>query len=331
MELSRFQAVASLLLAAVLSAPAWGTNTDAKAAVPGTLNYVEGQVSIGDQTVGTNDIGSAQVQADQTISTSNGKAELLLTPGVFLRLGDNSAVRMISPSLDTTEVSVEEGNAMLEVSQIYPQNDIRISQDGVTARIEKTGLYAFDAQQRQIRVFDGKTEVQAGDRNVTVKGGRELSLNTDKLKAEGFDKKQYEDSDLYRFSSLRSSYLAEANESSARVYVANGWYGPGWIGAGWYWNPWFSSYTFIPANGVLFSPFGWGFYSPLVVYRAPVIVGGFHHFGTGYRPPVVVRRPGAFHPHTTVARQPMMRAPVHRAAPPAHSFSGGFHGGFRHR
>jgi hypothetical protein len=329
MKLSRFQAVLSLILAAVLSAPAWGSNTDTKAAIPGTLNYVEGQASMDGQTLTSDTIGSAQLQADQTLSTASGKAEVLLTPGVFLRLGNNSAVRMISPSITTTALAVNQGTAMLEVTQLYPQNDIRISEDGATARIEKTGLYAFDATQGQIRVFDGQAEVQYEDHDVKVKSGHEVSLNSAKLKAEGFDKKQFEDSDLYRFSSLRSSYLAEANVSSANLYVANGWYGPGWVGAGWYWNPWFSTFTFVPANGLLFSPFGWGFYSPLVVYRAPVFVGGFHHFGPGFRAPVVVGRSG-------FAGRPGFHAPIRQAAPRAqsHSFSrgnfgGGFHSGFR--
>ena len=340
MRLSRFQALASLLLAAVLSAPALATNTDTKAATPGTLNYVEGRASIGGQTLQSNDIGSAQLQAGQTLSTTNGKAEVLLTPGVFLRVGSNSSVQMISPNLADTEIAVDQGSAMLEVSQIYPQNDIRINEDGATARIQKTGLYAFDAAQGYIRVFDGKAEVLDSDRHVTVKGGHEVSLSeaeqTGKLKARGFDKQQYENTDLYRFSSLRSSYLAEANESSARVYVSNGWYGPGWVGAGWYWNPWFSTYTFVPADGVLYSPFGWGFYSPLFAYRSHVIVGGFRHFGVGYRPPVFMGHRGTF---GHVTGRPAFRARrstsafhgAYRARPEdgfhgSAGFRGGFHG-----
>ncbi len=330
MRLSRFQAILGLILAAVLSAPAWGSNTDTKAAIPGTINYVEGQASIGDQTLNSDAIGSAQLQADESLSTGKGKAEVLLTPGVFLRVGDNSAVRMVSPSITTTEVAVNQGVAMLEVTQLYPQNDIRISTGGATTRIEKTGLYAFDASQGQIRVFDGKAEVQYEDRNVTVKGGHELALNTnEKLKAQGFDKKQYEDSDLYRFSSLRSSYLAEANAQAARVYLANGWYDPGWVGSGWYWNPWFSSYTFIPADGFLFSPFGFGFYSPLVAFRAPVFVGGFHRFGPGFRPAIVAR--SGFVSGRTIGRPVRSVAPSHGFARSNPGFRGGFRGGFGHR
>jgi hypothetical protein len=198
---------------------------------------------------------------------------------------------MLNSSLTDTEVSVDKGHAMVEVDQIYPQNYIRVAEDGSTTRLLKRGLYAFDAADNEVRVFDGKAVVQDGDQHTTVKGGHEVALNTTgKLKAKGFDKKQYEADDLYRWSSLRSSYLAEANVDTARLYVADGWYGPGWFGAGWYWNPWFASYTFIPGAGVLYSPFGWGFYSPLWAYRAPVLYGhGFYHSFNGYHAPYYAR------------------------------------------
>ena len=59
---------------------------------------------------------------------------------------------------------------------------------------------------------------------------------------------------------------AEADADTARLYV-NG--GPGWYGAGWYWDPWFSAYTFIPGAGIFYSPFGWGFYSPVRRFTDP--------------------------------------------------------------
>ena len=47
MKLSRLRMFGSFFLAVILSAPAWGTKTDAHSALPGTLNYVEGQAAIG--------------------------------------------------------------------------------------------------------------------------------------------------------------------------------------------------------------------------------------------------------------------------------------------
>jgi len=65
----------------------------------------------------------------------------------------------------------------------------------------------------------------------------------------------------------------------ARDYISidTGWYVPGWSGAaGWYWDPWFGAWTFIPDDGILYSQFGWGFYSPIVVYQSAFSYGGYY-------------------------------------------------------
>ena len=143
MRMSRWSTLASVVLAAVLSGPAWATRT----ALPGTLNYVEGNASMGAQTLDSKSIGSVELQAGQSLTTANGKAEVLLTPGVFLRVGDNSSVRLISPSLIDTRVAVDKGEAMVEVAELHPENDIRVLEDGVSTQLVKTGLYDFDADQ----------------------------------------------------------------------------------------------------------------------------------------------------------------------------------------
>lgn len=276
--------VASIFLAAILSAPMALADTSTKTAVPGTLNYVEGQATIGAETVNSKSIGSAQLEAGQTLTTENGKAEILLTPGVFLRLGSNSEVKMVSPSITNTNLELEKGQAFVEVDEIHPQNDITVSAEGSTTTLLKTGLYDFNLPQSELQVFDGKASVTENDQHTTVKGGHELSLDANgPLKAQKFDKKQYEESDLYRWSSLRSSYLAEANVNAAGLYAVNGYgpWGPGWWGAGWYWDPWFSAFTFVPGDGIFYSPFGWGFYSPWLAYRAPLF---YSYAGYGFRP-----------------------------------------------
>lgn len=276
--------VSGLFLVGLFSIPAMADAPSQRGpAHPGTVNYVEGQVSIDNHALNATSGGSAVVGADQSLTTQKGKAEVLLTPGVFLRVGDNSDVRMISPDLANTQVEIDRGQAIVEVAEIHPANDITITEGHSVTRLQKTGLYDFDADQAEVRVFKGQAMVQENDQRVELKGDHELSLNTAELKATGFKKDAYETDDLYRWSSLRSSYEAEANIDSARQYYAGdgGWYGDGWIGSGWYWDPWFSCYTFIPGEGIFYSPFGWGFYSPLWVYNAPIYFGGryFHHFG----------------------------------------------------
>src|SRR5579872_115110 len=294
MRLPLGKLVLTLTLAAMLSAPSFA-DTNTKTVVPGTLNYVEGQAGIGNTILDSKSIGSEQLQTGQSLTTTDGKAEVLLTPGVFLRVGSNSAVEMISPDLTNTQVQLNRGEAMVEVAEIHPENDLQVSAEGTKTTLLKTGLYDFNLQQSELRVFDGKAEVQEAGQNITVKGGHEISLNeTGKLKAQKFDKKSYEEADLYRWSSLRSAYLAEANVNAAGLYASSGWgpWGFGWWGADWYWDPWFSAYTFIPGDGIFYSPFGWGFYSPWLAYESPLFYryGGFgygytpyyHHFSTNY-------------------------------------------------
>jgi hypothetical protein len=283
---TRWKAIGGVVIAGVLALPAWANAGAANIPRPGALNYVEGQASIGSQVLDSKSTGSVTLDSGQVLETQNGKAEILLTPGIFLRIDSSSAIRMDSPGLANTELTLERGRALVEVGEISKDNNVVIREDNGSARLLKKGLYEFDANAGEIRVFDGQAEVSANDMNVKVSGGHLVALNDPKLKSQGFDKKKSED-ELYHWAKLRSSYLAEANIDAARVYVAGG---PGWYGPGWYWDPWFSAYTWIPGAGVLWSPFGWGFYSPVAIYSAPVFVGGYYrHFSPGYRPLVVPR------------------------------------------
>jgi len=319
----------SCFLAALLTLPMWGeTNENRHTAMPGTLNYVEGQASIGDQTLDAHAVGNADLQDGQVLETGNGKAEILLTPGVYLRVGSNSSVKMVSNSLTNTEVTVNQGEAMVEVDQIYHENNLRISQPGADTKLVKAGLYDFDATNGDVRVFDGKAVVTADDHDITVKKNHELAFNSPKLKAHSFDKDQVtKNDDLYRWSSLRSEYLSQANTDAAQRYYVNGWYGPGWWGPGWYWDPVFAGYTYLPGSGFFYSPFGWSFYSPLMVWRAPVVIGGGYHHFDGRRPVAIGR---GFHNHAVRAYHGgygRMGGGVRAGTSGGVHAGGGFHGG----
>jgi len=290
-------------LAVIAISPAWSElpGPAAQAARPGSVNYVEGQASIGTIPLTATSIGTAELGRDQSLVTQTGKAEILLTPGVFLRLADNSSVKMISPDLANTEVQLEKGRAMVEVVDIHKENNLRVDVGGATVKLLKKGLYDFDADHNEIRVFKGTAQVTAGNLKVSLDGGQKTLLGGAKLKALRFETRQFED-DFYRWCGLRSGYLAEASVDIARTYEGPGpgWYGPGWYGWGWYWDPWFGVYTFLPPDGIFYGPFGWGFYSPIAVYWSPFIYYGhyphpfseFHYpYGHGI-PPAGARGPG---------------------------------------
>ena len=319
MKLPGLKTIAGFFLAAALTAPStFGVST----ALPGTINYVEGKAQIGPEMLDSKSVGSADLQTGQTLSTNQGRTEILLTPGVFLRLDDNSSAKMISPSLTDTRVEIDKGRAMVEVAEIHKQNDIEITEDGVTTRLLKNGVYEFDADKGQVKVFDGKAQVEDQGRDVELKGGRQFALNSDTpLKAQKFDKKQNED-DFYNWNNLRSQYESEANVQSAALVPS------GFVGPGWWWDPYFSSYAFIPGDGYFYSPFGWGFYSPGRApyyyggyYRAPYRYGPYHyrpgHYGYSRGVAPSVGHPGS----PTVARGPSGFGGAHGGG------FGGVHGG----
>jgi hypothetical protein len=316
---------ALLLLSLVtLLAPALMLGQDANPAGPGTLNYVEGQVSINGQVVNWLSVGSSQLHEGQIVETGNGKAEILLTPGVFLRLGDNSAVRMISPNLANTEVELIKGHADVEVDQLFKQNNLRVKVKDNETRLLKTGLYAFNFEGGTVQVFDGEAAVLPVDgrkKLVKVKKGHELAMNGDGKKPEHFDKEASEDA-LYNWSSLRSQYLGEANVQLASAYEGASGFAPGW-----FWNAGLYGYTWLPGYGAFFDPFGYGFYSPYYLYDGGFVYGYGHGYGRGGYRGAYGHGQTSFHGERGAGVQGSYGAAFRGGNGGFHGGGGGFHGG----
>jgi hypothetical protein len=218
---------------------------------------------------------TAVLEANQVLHTGRGKAEILLTPGVFVRVGDESAVKMISPDLADTQVAVTKGSAILEVDELFKQNDLTVSVGNSLTRIDKDGLYDFHSNPSTIAVLDGEAIVREDDAKITVKKRHELLAHIQPLKTQKFDVNAVKATSLYRWSKLRSEYEAQANASAAQNVIVYG----GWCGPGWYWAPFWNFYAFMPGAGMLYSPFGWGFYSPIAFESIRGPIGRF-----GYAP-----------------------------------------------
>jgi hypothetical protein len=268
-----------LSLATSLFVPAaLAQNTNS--ARPGTINYVEGQASINSQTLNSQSVGRAEIAPGQTVATTNGKVEVLLTPGVFLRLGDNSAVTMVSPDLIKTEVQLDRGTAEIEVDQLYKQNDLLVDQGPAQTVLLKNGLYEFDANANTMRVFDGEAAVspsQSAKKWIKVKSHHDLAINGEQDKTKDFNAEAVANQDpLYSWSKLRADYLGQANLSLAEEYAGDAGFNPGW-----FWDSGMYGYTWLPGDGMFWGPFGDGFYSPWYLYGGGFIYPGYG-FGGGY-------------------------------------------------
>jgi hypothetical protein len=201
---------------------------------------------------------------------------------VFLRLDDNSAVKMVSPDLTLTKSTSKRAALALKWTRSTTRTICRLIDAGVITRLDKKGYYEFDAEQPVVMVFKGEAKTEVADGLWRkIKGHHELMLtggtdgqSLEKEKPAEFDSNAPDD--LYKWSSLRSQYLAEANNQIAGQYAAAG-YVPGW-----YWNPYGFGYTFIGA-GPFYSPFGYGFYPFGWGGLYGGWYGGYAHPWYGYR------------------------------------------------
>jgi hypothetical protein len=250
----------------------------------GLLSYVEGQVLLNDQPVEFSTTRFADVKENSIVKTGDGRAEVLLTPGVTLRMGENSSLRMITNRLVDTRVELMTGSAVVEADMIAKDTNVTVVVGQGAVELPKAGLYRFNAAPAQLKVFKGDADVEIAGQNKAVSGGRMLSLVPETAAIEKFDTDDTDDLD--RWSHRRGSYLAAANISAARTLLSSGsnpymWgYGMGGVcSSAWGYNSYYGMMTFIPCTGSLWSPYGYRFWSPYAIrgaywVNAPTIYGG---------------------------------------------------------
>jgi hypothetical protein len=222
----------------------------------GLINYVEGDVTLAGAPVVVTTTDFPQMKDGQDLVTESGRAEVLLTPGVFLRLAENSHVRMVSDSLEDTRLELVTGSAILEVGEMAKDQNLTVRVKGRTLEFPKRGLFRLDAGDvPTLRVFDGQAIVASGEEALTVKEGRIAELAAVPA-VEKFDKRLTDA--FHRWASRRASYIAMANVWAAKsIYERN----VGWRASDWLYNPYFGSFTYLPYRRYA-SPFGWSYYSP---------------------------------------------------------------------
>jgi hypothetical protein len=234
----------------------------------GVVHYTEGEVTIGSGETATPvemKTGGryTEVKEGQELFTADGRVEILLNPGVFLRLGENSAIKMISTRLSDTRLELTRGVALVEVAELSKDNAVTMLVKDAAVTFSKMGLVRMDTESG-IRIYKGEAQVMANGTPQTLKEGREMQF--DGYTVAKFDTKVGDP--LYRWANRRAEYLAMANIASANMIRQN----TGSMGylssSGWYYNPYFGMYTFLPGgNGMFRSPWGYTYYSPGRVAR----------------------------------------------------------------
>lgn len=250
----------------------------------GTVHYFEGAVTIDGKPV-ENHVGKfSEIKENGTLKTALGRAEILLTPGVFLRVGENTEIHLVDNRLLSTRVELISGSLMLEANDSegsLKDSAVTLIYKDYTVQPVKFGLFEISTESNQLKVYKGQAAVTAGSMRATIKDGRLMPF-TAALVAEKFNEKDVDD--LYLWTRDRSSHISAANMASARTLnnqgyssgmlmggLASGFPYNATFGGNWYYNSYLGMFTYIPYNGVVWSPFGFGYFSPYTIlsYYSP--------------------------------------------------------------
>jgi hypothetical protein len=145
----------------------------------GIIYYFDGAISLNDQPLEPHPGKFTSMPQGAELRTAQGRAEVLLTPGVFLRMGEQGAVRMLANDLANTRVELLAGSAIVDSGVPNPGTAVTVVFKNWQIRSAQAGSYRIDSDPPRLSVLRGEAEVAPGPRGqpVTVKGGMDLPLS----------------------------------------------------------------------------------------------------------------------------------------------------------
>jgi len=296
----------------------------------GFVNRADGTVYVlrhdsEDGKAGRASLGTQMRDGDQLRTDANSRAEVLLNPGTYLRLDENTEVRAVTTSFSNTRFELLKGSVIVESSQIDKTAPIELATPNGTLSLAKDSLIRVDAKTAATWVSVRQGEIFLGERAVALANEGKAKLKRGKLarltgsaqpELAKVDKDAMDSFDVWSFS--RAQTLVAANLASVRQNSL--------LSGGWYYNSGFGCYTFVPSRGYIYSPYGFGFFRNALdcLYYNPF-------YGWGYNPYYYNPRNygGGGSPGPVIANVPARvvtgndRAPMRREIPASRGIDSG--------
>lgn len=137
----------------------------------GVVHFFEGSVYLGDQPLESHPGKFATVPKGAELRTAKGRAEVLLTPGAFLRLGEGSAIRMVDNDLSHTRVELLSGSAIVDLDEPSSGTLLTLLYKHWSVSIRKQGVYRIDCEPPRLWVLQGEAEVSTDSHDIPVSVG----------------------------------------------------------------------------------------------------------------------------------------------------------------
>jgi hypothetical protein len=251
----------------------------------GGVNAVTGRAAL--RTQGNNDWQQLTIKEDlargDVVRTGlDGRVELLLNPGSYLRIGENSEIELTDNSLENLEVRLVRGTAIVEVTGTDDTELlINITTPHTRLAIVRRGLYRVNVvpgDATELIVRKGRVLLQP--RHTKIKGGDKVVFSDNSFSVAKLKKSDKTRDSLEAWSKERADILARANSrlpvreltTLMASYRSDWWLSNFWGRAGfWLYDSSGGFYTFFPFSYGWGSPYGTSYGSSLFgsIYRIP--------------------------------------------------------------
>ncbi len=241
----------------------------------GTINFIEGAVTAcraKEADAWRPVTASSRLKAGDRLRTgADGRAELLLNPGSYLRLDREAEIVLTNPNLDALTIEVARGSALFEITGTDgTELFMRILTPRGAINLARNGLYRVTAPAEgatTVAVAKGRIAVEQGGKLTPVKDKQLVTLDGATLTAAKLDKQAQDDFDAWSRSRAKALRDANARLKDRDVLAAfNGWQQSGAYGFGyapffglWLFDGRLGGYTFFPFYGFWNSPYGFGY------------------------------------------------------------------------
>lgn len=224
----------------------------------GVVNIVEGEASViraRPFAMPEMLISGDELQPGDAVRTGeNSRAEILLNPGCYLRLGNSSQFIFLFDDFTSNKVKLLSGSAVIEASAL--DGYIFVETPKARFEIARTGLYRFNAgAEAKPEILVRKGQALVGD--ATIKNGKQATVDGGTAVIAKLSKQEVDALDDW--SKTRAKALIAANNSLSNrgmrrtvgmAFMNNN---------AWIYDPFCHCYTFLPFTGGFSSPYGWGY------------------------------------------------------------------------
>jgi len=144
----------------------------------GIIHFFEGSVYLNNQPLESHPGRFSSIPQGAELRTAEGRAEVLLTPSVFLRLGERTTIRMLANELSNTRVELVAGSAVVDAAEPVSGQSVTLIYKNWSVRFLEEGVYRIESDPPRLWVLQGKSEVSAAghEQAQSVEQGMNLPL-----------------------------------------------------------------------------------------------------------------------------------------------------------